>query len=499
MDARAALQKALSRWRDARAPRLAAQVEELGRRFALPAADPRQALGAKDPLAVEALLARVVEGTLEEKVPRAQALAALPPDPRIASAAASWLVTLEHSLSSSRPYWRAVFGLVEAHADPRTIERLVAARTRAEAVKGATMRTWLIGEIDRVAGLLTARFPTVPTADPLDLGDITPVTEAATSASDVDALLAAIRANPDDDAPRAVYADLLTQRGDPIGELITLQLADARGELNEKSRSRMRGLVRKHVRALLGELAPLVGISIIDAEGHGRVGFRRGFLAECSLSDSPKALRALAGRPELATVEHLDLPPRSKEALAMAAHPVMRALRRLSFSDVPDRLPDALASRIETLTLGDVDGALGVVLDDCAAMPRLRTLRVTSFGDEQPLLGLSALARLLGAGRIESLVLQVTGAILEVDRPQRRATITTRLAAQPVPDLVSCLAAVPIDTMVLVSERHLTGMAPHQREHIASIHAAALVRIEQAVATHLPHAKLEVQAKIGDP
>ncbi|HEY0251736.1 MAG TPA: TIGR02996 domain-containing protein, partial [Kofleriaceae bacterium] len=37
-------------------------------------------------------------------------------------------------------------------------------------------------------------------------------------------LLAAIRADPDDDAPRAIYADLLAERGDPRGELIHLQL-----------------------------------------------------------------------------------------------------------------------------------------------------------------------------------------------------------------------------------------------------------------------------------
>jgi len=38
-------------------------------------------------------------------------------------------------------------------------------------------------------------------------------------------LRAAIRANPDDDGPRLVYADLLAERDDPRGELIQLQLA----------------------------------------------------------------------------------------------------------------------------------------------------------------------------------------------------------------------------------------------------------------------------------
>ena len=41
-----------------------------------------------------------------------------------------------------------------------------------------------------------------------------------------DELLAAILANPDDDAPRTVYADLLSREDDPRGELIALELAN---------------------------------------------------------------------------------------------------------------------------------------------------------------------------------------------------------------------------------------------------------------------------------
>ena len=43
-----------------------------------------------------------------------------------------------------------------------------------------------------------------------------------------DALLAAVLARPDDDAPRLVYADALQGRGDPLGELIAVQCELAR-------------------------------------------------------------------------------------------------------------------------------------------------------------------------------------------------------------------------------------------------------------------------------
>jgi uncharacterized protein (TIGR02996 family) len=42
--------------------------------------------------------------------------------------------------------------------------------------------------------------------------------------SDRDAFLRAIRAHPDDDTPRLIFADWLDDRGDPLGELIRLQI-----------------------------------------------------------------------------------------------------------------------------------------------------------------------------------------------------------------------------------------------------------------------------------
>ena len=46
-----------------------------------------------------------------------------------------------------------------------------------------------------------------------------------------DALLAAIYADPDDDAPRHVLADALIDRGDPRGEFISMQLARGRKDV----------------------------------------------------------------------------------------------------------------------------------------------------------------------------------------------------------------------------------------------------------------------------
>jgi uncharacterized protein (TIGR02996 family) len=59
-------------------------------------------------------------------------------------------------------------------------------------------------------------------------------------------LRAEIAANPDDDAPRMVYADLLVERGDPRGELIHLQIKQLRGGYAREVEERIGELMRAH-------------------------------------------------------------------------------------------------------------------------------------------------------------------------------------------------------------------------------------------------------------
>ena len=48
--------------------------------------------------------------------------------------------------------------------------------------------------------------------------------------------LEAIRAAPDDDVPRLVYADWLEERGEPLGEFIRVQCALARLPADDPAR-----------------------------------------------------------------------------------------------------------------------------------------------------------------------------------------------------------------------------------------------------------------------
>lgn len=75
--------------------------------------------------------------------------------------------------------------------------------------------------------------------------------------TDEESFLAAIFANPDDDAPRLMYADWLTERGNPRGEFIRVQIEmsrpqDRRSEVYRGLRGREAELRIRHRNEWLG-------------------------------------------------------------------------------------------------------------------------------------------------------------------------------------------------------------------------------------------------------
>lgn len=104
-----------------------------------------------------------------------------------------------------------------------------------------------------------------------------PLTPSGPTTSTVPAegLLEAILSTPDDDAPRLMYADWLTERGDPRGEFIALQCARARGRVSPEARRREAELLQQHRPVFLGRFANRVTLSGLR--------FDRGFLARATL------------------------------------------------------------------------------------------------------------------------------------------------------------------------------------------------------------------------
>lgn len=131
-------------------------------------------------------------------------------------------------------------------------------------------------------------------------------------------LLAEIFAAPDDDGPRAVYADWLSERGDPRGEFITLQLRGI-------DLARQAELIAQHGRAFAGALEPFV------YRKAPRI-FERGFLASATLQPklSEDQMWMAITRPEWSLVHTLDIrTARDRPLGVLAAAPWFRRLRAI--------------------------------------------------------------------------------------------------------------------------------------------------------------------------
>lgn len=135
---------------------------------------------------------------------------------------------------------------------------------------------------------------------------------------DLDVLFSAVWADPTNDAPRAVLADALSERGDPRGEFISLQLARHAGSSTVESRRRERELLTTHHDSWVGPIAPLIE--------HAHVAFERGFVSECRLRAVKEAKRPKR-HPAWSTITGFSADPKAPPALV--AHLESLGARRL--------------------------------------------------------------------------------------------------------------------------------------------------------------------------
>ncbi len=158
------------------------------------------------------------------------------------------------------------------------------------------------------------------------------------------ALLAAILAEPDDDAPRAVYADWLTERGDPRGEFITLQLATKQ---TAALKARADALLAKHKKAWVGRFGgQKVEYGFTEQTwtkaNPTKWEFARGFVDWCSMKAADFARNA----PALLEAEPLRRAHvTDRDVDALIAVKEIRVLRELDFRRV--RLKGEVATLVD--------------------------------------------------------------------------------------------------------------------------------------------------------
>jgi uncharacterized protein (TIGR02996 family) len=208
------------------------------------------------------------------------------------------------------------------------------------------------------------------------------------------ALLAAVLADPDDDAARQALADALQERGDPRGEFIAVQLALAHEGARETAETkalwdRFRELHSAHSAKWAKPLRALGKKT--------RWEFHRGFARQLRLGDGPKAaLELVAAALAVEPVTHLVMQGQSIEwACTLLAVPGMARLRRLCILTTQDALDLAnVFATTELPHLGEL--RVGIFRDadvEALSQCKLPALRHLAIGAVR--LSEVALARLL--------------------------------------------------------------------------------------------------------
>ncbi|MEW5743372.1 MAG: TIGR02996 domain-containing protein [Myxococcota bacterium] len=201
-------------------------------------------------------------------------------------------------------------------------------------------------------------------------------------------LLAAVFARPEDDAPRLVMADWLTEHGDPRGEFIVLQCELARippGQQVQRSRALEARVAELHRRYAASWATCLRGL-----KPRPQYHFHRGFMssARFRMGAGLARLPALLDAEPVESLELEDLQRDLEGVRAALAHPRFDELTSLK------------------LIAFNVEARLAEVLTAAPTLKRLRTLCFGYFGGDR---AAALLADAPNLGALETLMLSYGG------------------------------------------------------------------------------------------
>lgn len=335
-------------------------------------------------------LARAIVGPKSaDTLRRLEALAPWCEDPRVSVALEALVRDVPYTSDGARPVFTQAFAMLTRIADPAFLEL-------APSLPGcwkfrAAQRDWLAQQLERCVQAIRARRTSAPVRA-LDAKEkkalavlaVPAPANKATAPRTEGSLLAAITAQPREDAPRLVYADFLLEQGDPRGEFITLQF---KPDKTKQELTREAALVAKHGKAWLGPLAACV---------NKEVEFRRGFVTKVvARFKNEGEVEKFARLPEWATIEDLSFSGKSVEALPTHARP-----RSLVVSQ--KGLEGLLAAKtpwtsLESLTLSTTEVDTMKSLAASSLFPNVGVLRVND-GFEPELLATGWLKKVADPG-----------------------------------------------------------------------------------------------------
>ena len=315
------------------------------------------------------LLDRIDTNAWPRALEQVDVIATWPADPRVPELLRELLVRAPWRSHPSRPLWTRIYTLLRESDDPRVRVDLPDVDTYANGFPRAETKRWVRARFAELREQLAERAELAPLdADALALLDRCRPSVSAAGSSEDD-LIAQIYANPDDDGPRAVLADYLSNRGDPRGEFIALQLL---AKLGKPERARLAALLGDHKKAWLGELADIMLI--------GKLSYARGFPARGSLDGAAAraAIERLTGHPAWRTFVALDVRGDWPGYVEYLSHDAFHGLRELTtvgpsaLSGFVEPAPRALRRLVVS---GEFDGSSSSpALLEGHGMPALETL-----------------------------------------------------------------------------------------------------------------------------
>ncbi|MBX3234490.1 MAG: TIGR02996 domain-containing protein [Labilithrix sp.] len=329
-DLPACVEALLEAWREARLAELAAAIDRVtalhDEGVACPGGDDKglqkawlELAAKKRPIDVGRLADAAGDRKAGDAEKRLEEMLAWPADPRVARA--MYLHCAGSTFSDRTRSWGLVADLLVKNVDVRLAPNLgwfTEVRGDNKARRAALRRA------GPAALKVIAGVPTEPTSDERRalerLGAALDAWDAKRLVTERK-LLEAILAAPKEDGPRLVYADWLTERGHPRGELIVLQTSAA------PDRDRIAALYAQHARALLGPVACVAYRDLAYALSSKGIVLDRGLVKEIELRNAPPAW-FFEGHPLFWFIEEIE-PQFEKDDAAAAVIASSRSLRVL--------------------------------------------------------------------------------------------------------------------------------------------------------------------------
>jgi uncharacterized protein (TIGR02996 family) len=357
-----ALNALLLAWNTHHVPRLAQFIDWVSARLPCPPIEKQhewlERARAKEALALPGLLATLTAVGFRDAEYRAEQLISWV-DPRISTGLLAMFAAPRYRASGAQWFYERCFKALKAQRDPRVPPALKALAARMPEIitnsYGPELSKKLLEaaaemEVDSAdEGSLTSALDAL---EPFFVSERSDAQRAEGRRAQLVAQEAELRAralaHPEDDGHFLVWADVLSEQGDPRGELMSLQLFEKKSALSAEQLLQLRALQSKHRDRLLGPLSAIVvnavferGIAVHLALRSNRTdgipesawaGVRGVTLAADSGHDFPAPLLTLPGLRSVMCIE-----PDTLEVLVQRRGPLEHALVTARF-DAADSL-----------------------------------------------------------------------------------------------------------------------------------------------------------------